>query len=325
MFGRGKTVVFDHDKSLSLIILTMCELFSERYGYTKPSDCVIKGKITSKIINALSSCFTLLKEDLDDADYLESLENDDEDWQDLNKKSFNRMDRTVWIDFMNKKADNYVGGIKMRQYDAVQLCLNSREMKWYKKLDCVEFAIEFKRMNFIDNRRIAAVDKFVREINRHFERLNYGYRVLQGRIVDVVSDIEIQSLNQALEQNDGVSFHLQEALNLYSLRPVPQSRNSIKESITAVETLFRNITGESTFGKAYDKAKKQLAIHPRLEEMIQKMYDYTNQKDTGIRHAKVEPDNSNLPSPDEALFMLVACSATINYVRGKMSNNEHVS
>ena len=39
------------------------------------------------------------------------------------------MDRTVWIDFMNKKADNYVGGIKMRQYDAVQLCLNSREMK----------------------------------------------------------------------------------------------------------------------------------------------------------------------------------------------------
>ena len=122
-------------------------------------------------------------------------------------------------------------------------------MKWYKKLDCVEFAIEFMRMNFIDNRRIAAVDKFVREINSHFERLNYGYRVLQGRIVDVVSDIEIQSLNKALEQNDGVSFHLQEALNLYSLKPVPQSRNSIKESITAVETLFRNITGERNCSK----------------------------------------------------------------------------
>ena len=301
----------------------MNNFFSERYGYTKPSNCVIKGKITSKVVNALSSCFTQLKEDLDDADYLESLDNDDDDWQDIHKKSFNRMDRAVWIDFMNKKADKYLGGLKMRQYDAVQLCLDSREMKWYEKLDSVEFAVEFMRTHFTDIRRIAVIDDFEKEINRHFERLNYGYRILQGKIVDIVSDIEIQSVNQAVEHNDGVSFHLQEALNLYSLKPVPQSRNSIKESITAVETLFRNFTGESTFGKAYDKAKKQLAIHPRLEEMIQKMYDYTNQKDTGIRHAKVEPDNTHLPSPEEALFMLIACSATINYVRAKMSNNTH--
>jgi hypothetical protein len=48
------------------------------------------------------------------------------------------------------------------------------------------------------------------------------------------------------------------------------------------------------------------------------MYDYTNQKDTGIRHAKVETDNTYLPTAEEAMLMLVTCSATINYVRGNL-------
>lgn len=47
----------------------MSAFFSEKNGYTKSSDLIIKERITLKIVNALSSCFTKLKEDLDDADY----------------------------------------------------------------------------------------------------------------------------------------------------------------------------------------------------------------------------------------------------------------
>lgn len=300
----------------------MSELFSERHGYTKTSDCIIKGKITLKIVNALSSCFTRLKEDLDDVDYLESEAKGNDDWLYLSNKSFKRMDRTVWTDFMDRRADKYLGGIIMRDYDAVQQCLNNRDVKWYRKLDCVEFAIEYMREHFTDMARKRVLNDFVKEINRQFERLSYGYRIVQGKVVDVVSDVEIQSINKAVETEDNASAHLLQALNLYSLKPQPDCRNSIKESITAVESLFRSMTNENTFGKAYDKIKQQMTIHPRLEELIQKMYDYTNQKETGIRHAKVEIDDKYLPSAQEALFMLVTCSATINYVRSKAEGFE---
>ncbi len=299
----------------------MSTLFSERNGYSKSSDVIIKGRITLSIVNALSSCFTQLKEDLDEVDYNVSCANGDDDWQDITKKSFNRMDRKVWTDFMNKRANEYYGGISrlgLRDYDAVQQFLNNKEVKWYRKLDCVEFAIEYMKNHFTDTARKEVLEKFVNEINGQFERLHYGYRIVQGRIVDVVSDLEIQSMNKAVEKEDNVSAHLLQALNLYALKPNPDCRNSIKESITAVETLFRNITNENTFGKAYNKVKQQMTIHPRLEELIQKMYDYTNQKDTGIRHAKVESDDTFLPTAKEALFMLVTCSATINYVRSKV-------
>lgn len=301
----------------------MSKSFSERYSYTKPSSFIIKGKITNKVLNALSSCFTQLKEDLDDVDYQNSLDNGDDDWQDIYRKSFNQMDRNVWTEFMNRRADQYFGGLRMRDFDAVQQCLNNPKLEWYRKLDCVEFAIAFMRREFTDRARKEVVDNFIKNVNRQFERLNYGYRIVQGEIVDIVSDIVIQTVDEAAEQNDSVGFHLKEALKLYSLKPTPDCRNSIKESITAVETLLRTLTDENTFGKAFDKVKKQQTIHPRLEEMIQKMYDYSNQKDTGIRHAKVELYDRYLPSTEEALFLLVTCSATVNYVKRKLSNNKH--
>lgn len=169
--------------------------------------------------------------------------------------------------FLNKRADKYMGGLYMRDYDAVQSCLRNNKVAWYKKLDCVEFAIDYMINHFTDSARKNVMDCFVKEVNRHFERLNFGYRVVQGQIVDIVSDVEIQSLNKSVETKDNVTVHLQHALKLYSLKPQPDCRNSIKESITAVETLLREMTNESTFGKAYDKVKKQMTIHPRLEEI----------------------------------------------------------
>ena len=44
-------------------------------------------------------------------------------------------------------------------------------------------------------------------------------------------------------------------------------------------------------------------------------YGYTNDKTTGIRHALM--DDTNAPTADEAKFMLVSCSAYINYITKK--------
>lgn len=43
-------------------------------------------------------------------------------------------------------------------------------------------------------------------------------------------------------------MHLNKALELYAQRPIEDYRNSIKESISAIEVYCREITGEKTLG-----------------------------------------------------------------------------
>lgn len=46
------------------------------------------------------------------------------------------------------------------------------------------------RIHFTDSIRKKVVDDFVQGVNKQFERLNYGYRIVQGRIVDMASESE---------------------------------------------------------------------------------------------------------------------------------------
>ena len=54
-----------------------------------------------------------------------------------------------------------------------------------------------------------------------------------------------------------------------------------------------------------------------LKDAFDKLYAYTNQKETGIRHSLMYEDDTYVPSVDEASFMLVSCSAYINYLNKK--------
>ncbi|OAV67399.1 hypothetical protein Barb6XT_01497 [Bacteroidales bacterium Barb6XT] len=62
---------------------------------------------------------------------------------------------------------------------------------------------------------------------------------------------------------------------------------------------------------------KGITIPPVLRKSFEFLYGYTNDSSTGIRHALM--DDSNVPDADEAIFMLVACSAFINYLTKKKS------
>lgn len=64
--------------------------------------------------------------------------------------------------------------------------------------------------------------------------------------------------------------------------------------------------------------KNAITIPTALKSGIEKLYVYTNDEKTGIRHALM--DETDTPEYEEAKFMLVACSAFINYIQGKRSN-----
>ncbi len=169
-----------------------------------------------------------------------------------------------------------------------------------------------------DREYATVVNNFVKILNMTYKRLDYAYRVVDDQIVEITDQEEIAAIEEAVRQTSAVKIHLSEALKLMSNRQAPDYRNSIKESISAVEALCREITGESTLGPALKSLEKNGVVIPRfLLSGIEKLYVYTNDPNTGIRHALM--DDKEVPSFEEAKFMLVTCSAFVNYIQGKRS------
>ena len=88
--------------------------------------------------------------------------------------------------------------------------------------------------------------------------------------------------------------------------------DAIRESIHAVESVLRIVTGESDFNKALQKLETSHRIHPALKDAFKKLYAYTSDEQ-GIRHALVDQPASPA-GMDEAVFMLGTCAAFVGYV-----------
>ena len=109
-----------------------------------------------------------------------------------------------------------------------------------------------------------------------------------------------------------VSEHVRTALEFYSKKPQPDYRNSIKESISAVESAAKIITKLST--ATLDEAIKVIdqthSLHGSFKTGILKLYGYASDEG-GIRHSLTEATNID---EADARYMLVSCSAFANYL-----------
>jgi hypothetical protein len=155
------------------------------------------------------------------------------------------------------------------------------------------------------------------------EREMSGYRIVESQVTPITSSDELRAIEDALgATNDltGARTHLQRALELLSNRRSPDYRNSIKESVSAVEAVALSITGtkSATLGGALKTISARAPMHPALNKSLSSLYGYTSDSD-GIRHALLE--SSNLDFVD-AKFMLSACVAFVNYIVGKSAQGE---
>lgn len=280
--------------------------FSERYGYTKPSDILIREQMTEEIVNGICSCYDLLRDMLCRFD---SYGNYNEHYKD--------MELYFWTHFLNRRRKDYNG------YTEVSTSIiKDAKWPWFKRLDVVEITLKWLYCGVESDRRLETVAKnFIMLINHEFERLNYAYRFVDREIVELTSEEEINAIETCLSAStNNVRLHLSTALELMAEKPRGKYSNSIKESISAVEVVCRNMTGENTLGRALDcLIKKGYVIPQPLKSAFNKLYDYTNDKDTGIRHALMDEAGDYTPTYAEALFMLVSCSAFINYLYAKES------
>ena len=279
-------------------------LFSERYGYTKPRDVLIRESMPQELANGICSAYDYLRDDLRK---IESRTVTD---------SYEQLEEVVWVSFLNKRADDYK--YSSNKFALIPAYILLPEIVWFKKLDLVEFSIKVMKSGFKHQEYLQILNDFKQRLNTAFRRLGYVFRVVNDEIVEISSEEEIVEIEKALTVSDTISIHLNTSLELLSKRPEGDYRNSIKESICAVEVICREITGASTLGDALiNLKKKKIDIPSILENAFTKLYVYTNDKTTGIRHALL--DDSNEPGYDEAKFMLVACSAFVNYLKAKTS------
>lgn len=91
---------------------------------------------------------------------------------------------------------------------------------------------------------------------------------------------------------------------LYSQHPTPNYQNAIKEAISAVEAVNRNITGESTLNLKKMEGKG-LSIPSVLTKSFNVLYGYSNDPTTGIRHALMDETGEDLPKAGEALYIII--------------------
>ena len=90
-------------------------------------------------------------------------------------------------------------------------------------------------------------EDFIILLNDCLEIENSAYRVINYQITPITSEQEIQSIEDALENTHpytGIQQHLNQALKLMSDRQKPDYRNSIKESISAVESICKIVTDD---------------------------------------------------------------------------------
>ena len=183
--------------------------------------------------------------------------------------------------------------------------------EWNEVFDLIEFIIEHWPHN---------AENLCTHLNNVLTEENSAYRLVGRQFIEITNDSEITEVDAAAQTGlDGVSAHIAAAVKFLSDRKNPNYRNSVKESISAVESLFKVLTKNqsATLSDGLKEMKKTNEIHPSLLSGFEKIYAYTSDQG-GIRHAIFDTDKT---SHSDAKFMLVSCSAFINYVVGKWAES----
>ncbi|EKD80861.1 MAG: hypothetical protein ACD_39C02122G0001 [uncultured bacterium] len=269
--------------------------FSDRMGITKPRTELYKKEIPPGLANKLwSAIYYVLNPRPVLASMDESIEIHHQLWLNYFKLSIDEM---PCYDDGNLRYEDLLGLEKNYFFKGT----------WLEQLHYLEFIAQ----------QFPSDSEFAFVCNNCFTQELFGYRFIDNKITPITDEQELECLRDAIESGDKfepVKTHLQEALVKFSDREKPDYRNSIKESISAVESICKIVSGNdrATLGDALKAIERKHQIPNMLRVAFDKLYAYTND-DGGIRHGLKDGDIE--PKQTEAKFMLIACSAFINYLK----------
>lgn len=268
--------------------------FSQRKGLRSVKSIIQKDSMDEDLRTGLWNAFQIV--------VLEKL---DDLYDSISESPRKHLFRMLWLNFFKyplDSLDDYWEITRRRIRDWYF------EAEWYDIYDFIEFIAQ----------NLSGTDKglFIKICNSILEKELSAYRFIGDNIGEITSEAEISAIESALADTSpfaGINGHFQSALEKFTDRKNPDYRNSIKESISAVEGMARLITGDpkATLGQAIKRLTDNgLVLHPALKDAWSKLYGYTSDAD-GIRHAMLE--ESKIRSSD-AKYMLVSCSAFVSYL-----------
>lgn len=230
------------------------------------------------------------------------------------------------IDSIPKPRDNSEVGLPNDElrYRYIKTAFLGGE--WNSCLDLVEFLANDDNRSRWNTQGIGVFDyddvvaPKPDEYNAILKKYMVGYRLVNGLFSRITSEEEVASIESAIESaGASVKEQLNQALQNLSDREHPHYAKSVECSISAVESQCCVLLGDDkvTLGDALKRLERQgVRLHGALKEAWNKLYGFTSD-DAGIRHGSIHPSDID---QDLAKFMLVACSAFVNYLVSKSSN-----
>ncbi|MBR1278986.1 AbiJ-NTD4 domain-containing protein [Bradyrhizobium sp. AUGA SZCCT0283] len=261
--------------------------FSDRLGITKPKTVLQVDGIDDDLRNGLwQACleFPLAT----NQHYL------------AGNKKFERVVRGIYVNVLKETSDE-IPLTSPRVMERLKGWFYGAE--WYDVYNLLEFLLSLEESS-----------GFARRVSFFLGREKSGYRIIENKFVPITDPVEIREVAAAASLPSRFSAareHIQTAIVLFSRKPQPDYRNSIKESISAVESIARVIADnpKATLGDALKVINDKIPMHPALKDAMSKLYGYTSDEG-GIRHSLTEASNID---EAEAKFMIVACSAFVNF------------
>jgi hypothetical protein len=155
------------------------------------------------------------------------------------------------------------------------------------------------------------------DLNEILTEERSALRFVENTFVEITDQRELIEIRNATsyakEVLDPVYTHLDASIRYLGQSNKNDYRNSIKESISAVESMCKIYANDEdgTLGSAI----KKLNIHPAFKKSIENLYGFTSQAN-GIRHG-LKFDDEEIEFAD-AKYILVNCCAFVNYLKAKM-------
>jgi hypothetical protein len=261
--------------------------FSERFGYKKISNTLQTEEVNETLRNQLwNSLYIFIWEK---GEYS------------FDYKTF---EVNLWFSYFKKRLDELPFDFDSFLIQIEKYFFNA---DWYEVYDFLEVVL-----TYFENEEL---NHF---INTVLENELSAYRFVNGVFTQVTNKQETEMLEEALTDNDfpNVKAHLQRALELLSDRKNPDYRNSIKESISAVESIAKEIAQKpkAELGDALKEIEKQGKLHGAMKKAFSNLYGFTSDAN-GIRHSLMEEPNL---TADDAKFFLLSCTSFINYLKTKI-------
>lgn len=163
-------------------------------------------------------------------------------------------------------------------------------------------------------------ESFMTKCNRVLEEENSAYRFVAGRILPTMSEPEMKAVEDATSGEDDVSELMNGAVDKLAFG---DPKNAIKEALSAAELLSNLLSPQphstdlkKTLPAVLDRLEKELGqpFNTNLKDTFLRMYDYAS-SEPGVRHGSKAP--ATYAEEAEARFVIVTCSALVNYLRTK--------